>query len=253
MFWRICLLSRVGRLDDAVQALRQALDRGWCYGEQMLTQDTDLEPLHGRSDWDVLVGESTQKQRDATPPPGVFLPRRVDGDASLFALHAAVGRASDAAAAWEPVTRMGFDLYAPSATTMVSNDRASWDTIEVTARALADDLAAVSGSPTVFTGRSRGAVRAAQLAARHVSTTGVILVAHAPSSDDCPELNVPTYLIGGAEDPPVFLDAIDAFASYQQKRGIPVENLRIAGMGHWYPDDFPSRIETALTWLASHQ
>lgn len=218
----------------------------------MLTQDPDLEPLHGRPDWDVLVAESVEKQRDATSPPGVFLPRRSDGDGALFALHAAGGRASDAAVAWEPVTRMGFDLYAPSATTMLLNDRATWDTIEVTARALADDLAAVSGSPTVFAGRSRGAVRAAQLAARHVSATGVILVAHAPNSDDCPRLDVPTYLIGGTEDQSVFLDAVDGFASYQQSRGIPVENVRIAGMGHWYPDDFPARIKTALDWLDNH-
>lgn len=73
-FWRICLPTRVGRLEDAIAAMEAALDQGWWYGESQLRGDPDLKPLHGRDDWEALVSESIRRQQAATPDASTTLP-----------------------------------------------------------------------------------------------------------------------------------------------------------------------------------
>lgn len=249
-WWRVCLNARTGRTDEAIRVMADIVERGWWYGEGML-QDSDLDSLRTDIRWRELAAECAMREQTAMPASTVFIPRRSDGHGTVVALHAAGGRPSHTAAVWQPATEMGFDLLAPSGSTMVSHDSATWGSIEDVDADLSHELGDLS-KPLIFAGRSRGAVRAAQLGERWDDVVGVILVAHAPTPESCPSLTAPTFLVSGADDEQVFLDAVDRFAAYQISRGIPIASERLDGMGHLYPDDFERLLNQAIRWISSH-
>ncbi|MEN8040772.1 MAG: hypothetical protein ABFR95_04645 [Actinomycetota bacterium] len=252
-FWRICLLARVGREGDAVTAMSEVLDRGWWYGKEMLRSDSDLDTLHGHPEWEELVAECGRRQAEAAPAAGLFMGRQTQGDGTVVALHAAAGRDTHTRTTWEPVTRLGYDLYAPASSISVTHDRTNWGSIDETDRDISAQVPLGDLTEIIFAGRSRGAVRAAQMATRYRATVGVILVAWAPPVDDCQGLSVPVYVISGDADDQRFLDDIDAFVGYQRALGIPIESDRVEGMGHRYPEGFAEHIATSISWIKANQ
>lgn len=251
-FWRICLLSRAGSHDDAIATMATALDQGWWYGETKL-RDDDLEPLHGRDDWERLVAESIRRQQTATAPPGLFSPAVGTRRGTVIVLHAANGRASDALKTWRTATSLGYDLYAPASSQLVAHDRGFWKSFD---RTLADvkeqTIERATGQPLIMAGRSQGAVRAAQIACSLDNAIGVVLAALAPTPPTCSNLEIPTYILGGQQDRPDFIRAMEAFANHQRSRCVPTRFELLANMGHGYPDDADERIATALAWIESN-
>jgi len=51
LYWRACLLCRLGRVEEALQLLQDGLKRGHWWGISPLTQDADLAPLKDRPEF----------------------------------------------------------------------------------------------------------------------------------------------------------------------------------------------------------
>jgi hypothetical protein len=70
-FWKMCLLSLEGRLDDALSTFRQGLEDGmWWHESQFI--DTDLDPLRDLPEFKELVARSVQPgSRDGSKLNGI--------------------------------------------------------------------------------------------------------------------------------------------------------------------------------------
>ncbi|HUP16695.1 MAG TPA: hypothetical protein VM848_11675 [Acidimicrobiia bacterium] len=65
-FWRVCLLSRMGRIDEACAEFSRRMDQGSWWGEGML-RDPDLENMRTHPKWNGLVNASLEfAQREAS-------------------------------------------------------------------------------------------------------------------------------------------------------------------------------------------
>ena len=62
--WRICLLSRVGRTDEALRLMSQALQQGLWWEQRVLRDDDDLAALQGLPAYETMLAEC-QRRRDA--------------------------------------------------------------------------------------------------------------------------------------------------------------------------------------------
>ncbi len=152
------------------------------------------------------------------------------------------------------MTAQGYDLYAPASSQLVAHDRGIWESFDQTVTDVNEQAVGKIGAvPLIMVGRSQGAVRAAQSASSLDSAIGAILVALAPKPETCPNLDTPTYIIGGQKDRVEFIDAMRSFTAYQESRGVPLRFDLLPNMGHRYPDDFSSRIQTAVEWIQENQ
>jgi hypothetical protein len=87
-FWRVCLLSRLGRTDDACAEFSRRMDQGSWWGEGML-QDPDLENLRSHPEWQRLVNASMKRARSELNVPRSPIDKSPQGDvrATLVAFH----------------------------------------------------------------------------------------------------------------------------------------------------------------------
>ena len=77
VFWKMCLLSLEGKLDEALSTFRNGLDDGLWWAEVQFN-DTDLYPLRELADFKKLVTESKKRwklaQNEISPDRAVLIP-----------------------------------------------------------------------------------------------------------------------------------------------------------------------------------
>jgi hypothetical protein len=54
-YWRICLTSRLKRIDEALRLFAEGLDAGYWWSERELRQEADLAPLQGLPKFEQMV------------------------------------------------------------------------------------------------------------------------------------------------------------------------------------------------------
>ncbi len=263
-FWRVCLLSRAGRMDEALRAMSQAMEQGLWWSEQQLRADEDLAPLQGLSAFETMVAECRTRhaaaQRDAKPDVLVRLPEEEPPYPLLIALHARGGSPERDVRYWMPVLQIGWMLAMPQSSQLGSPNTYVWDDTQ-TARAEVTGLVrklleehSIDTKRVILAGFSQGGALAIQMCLDSpIPARGFLSVAPGRIAVETLEELIPSargkrgYLVVGGRDYRYEMTT-QMYASLNQ-HGIPCELENHPEMGHAFPKDFDATLTKALQFL----
>ena len=128
-FWKMCLLSLCGRLDDVISVFQQGLDSGLWWAERQF-RDSDLDAVRDLPEFKRLAATSqknyeearTRVKRDQT----VLLPEASAPHPLLIALHGGAGTKDSNLAHWELARQRGWLVLIPQSTQPLYSGSYSW-------------------------------------------------------------------------------------------------------------------------------
>jgi len=270
--WRICLLSRLERFDEALLTMARALETGLWWAEPALRQDSDLEPLQGLPEFEqmvsVCIARHAAAQARGVPKLLTFEPDPLPTGPLplLIALHGRSSSAEEDAPYWQAVTQLGWLLALPGSSQPGSPTSYVWDDTE---KALAEITAhyaalkekyALDEQRVVVAGFSQGGARAIQMAlSGRIPARGFISVVPGGLDQDAfPSLvesargrSLRGYLVTGTLD-----QRQELFRFIHQSMnaaGLPCQMEAHPDLAHEFPPDFDSSLEKALQFLFSQE
>jgi predicted esterase len=267
-FWRACLLSVSGRVEEALETLRRGLEQGMWWTDVILRADADLDPLRGLQEFETLIVGSGRRMREemGRPEPELLVlePDRPNG-ALLLALHGGSGTAERFAPRWDAAREAGVTVAVPQSPYPSTSDRTGYTWAEPGAgRDVANAFDRVRASRDVdldrllLGGFSQGGRLAVAFALRGdpAPCRGVIAVAAAVRHVD-EVLGVVGGTVAGPR-PAFWLITGKADFSLEPNRelhrrlndrGLRSELTVLPDLGHDFPGDFSRRIPGALRFL----
>ncbi|MBM3152869.1 MAG: hypothetical protein FJZ96_11840 [Chloroflexi bacterium] len=268
-FWRICLLSRLQKMDEALQVFREALNAGMWWSESTLRSDPDLEPLQGDPGFEGMVAVCRERHAAAQQGscPALFI--REPGKAAgpwpvLVALHAMSSSAEADLSHWETACEKGWLVAAVQSSQMAWPGAYSWSDRDLgQAEALQQygrlcERYPIDRSRVVVGGFSQGGALAIRLALNgSLPACGFLAVCPgriepallAEWTASRREVQPRGYLVAGGRDPrhDFFLQV----CGYLSQHGIACRLEDHPELGHEFPPDFGKSLEKALKFFAS--
>jgi predicted esterase len=253
-FWRVCLLSLLGRLVEACDVFAASLDDGHWWSEVAL-QDPDLDNLRSTPHWARLaaasIGHAETAKRAHRAPIDLASSNRLR--ATLVLLHGRAERPQTmidrCASAAEDDLRM-LALHGPEP---YASNRFGWP-VESCEQAVIDQLDSAGEVVTpILVGFSQGAGLAGWMAwSGRVPARGVILVAPAMNIRGVPIPSsalklIPTYIEVGTDD--WALGDTRRAAEGLTISGAPVRLEERAGMDHEWPRNSGEWLPEAINWV----
>ncbi|WP_143261475.1 alpha/beta hydrolase [Allokutzneria sp. NRRL B-24872] len=256
--WVAETLCRTGDDDAAIAVLREALDEGLWWWEEILTINPPLRSLLGRADFAEIVRRSEQR-RDRTPqdvPPMVYEPEgRPRG--VLVPLHARTDRHRGFARRWSAACEAGLLVVVPQSRELTTSDGDVGWIDEDQARAQVAQLCAsvADGLPVVLAGYSQGARFALEWTMSDAVPEATGFLALCPPEDRMPVIADPArrprgYVFTGEHDDD--RPAAERFAAELARHGFDTGLEVMAETGHTYPKDFAERLLRALGHVLPH-
>jgi len=267
--WRICLTSRLKRVDEALRLFAEGLEAGYWWSERGLRKDPDLVPLQGLPEFERLVAISYARQMAAqagvqpdlrvyTPDPTVPPPHPL-----LIALHGR-GHApeNDQDPYWKHACQLGWLVAIPRSSQLSWPGAYGWDDSELARKEITahfDKLCAqypVDRQRLVIAGISQGGALAIQLAlGRKLPACGFLAVVPGNSVTDGLESLVQSaqgsglrgYLVTGGKDPRY--EMFKQIHALFLQHGIPCDMEDHPELGHEFPPDFDKSLEKALNFI----
>lgn len=252
----MCLLSLLGRTDEAISELARGLDAGCWWGEQMLA-DRGLDAVRDDPKWRRLAAISSQRAAEALAKPLEPVDVRPDGEpvGTLVLLRGFGSRPEEILDPFRPALDQGYRLVALRGSVPVAAGRFGWPTDDADEVVISQLHAVGDPERPILSGFSQGARIASQLAwSGRVDASGVFLMAPAfgPESIPTPDAvtrRVPTAILAGDEDRRI--DEIRHAVERLEALGVPVRYDERPGLGHLWPDDFAEILNTTLKWMRS--
>lgn len=131
-FWKMCLFSLEGKLDEALSTFRSGLSDGLWWAESQFN-DTDLDSLRDLPEFKKLVAKSVQRweqERTKIKPEHVLLlpdALRSDSHPLLIALHGRNGNKESNLEHWEVAKHKGWAILSPQSTQPLFPGSYCWD------------------------------------------------------------------------------------------------------------------------------
>jgi dienelactone hydrolase len=247
---RACLLGSIHETTEALAALQHASAAGAWWAEEILTDDDDLAALQYLPAFQQIVETSRARRVTSMDPPLVQLPTNAVPCGVVVALHGAGQRARHAMRDWAGVLELGYALVGVESSQLMSPAYRTWpDPTEAAkdiARALDQLPAQLASLPLIAAGFSAGGRVALNWAveADPVPVAGVVVLA--PALRGVPDkaqnaLSPASILIGTADD---LLEVVDDAEGQLAGLGFTVD--RLPGLGHEFPQDFPTLLKGSL-------
>ncbi len=266
-FWRICLLARLRRIDDALQVFRKALDVTMWWSEPTLRSDPDLEPLQGLSEYERMVAVCSQRHAaaQAVSKPVLIVcgtTKEAKQSPVLITLHGQGSTAVADLAHWEKACPLGWLVAAMQSSQLAWPGAYAWNDRERAQEEVIgqfENLCArvpVDRSRVIIGGFSQGAALAIRLtlngsirARGFLSVTpGMIdrqlLTTWADTARDHP---VRGYMIAGGRDRRY--EFFKQTCEILPEHGIPCRMEDHPKMGHEFPLDFEKSLKKSLSFL----
>jgi predicted esterase len=280
-FWIACLNSRLGKLDQALEALDEGLKKGAWWHEDTLS-DADLDPIRGKPEFDRIKSESQHlKDRSAKvskPDLLVMDPRISNTDPwpVLIVLHQRGGdRPSQTARQWSSVLQRGVGLAVPWSSQVYEPDRRCWDNLEIAEKDLMWMHSQLSKhkdidlQKIIVAGFSQGAAVSIYVSLKRILTSkGFVAVAPSdwvvPEAQRAVERDRPSpaftsfvqssnaegirgCIFIGENDP--FLKKIEFLKGEMVDRGLECKYSVELGIGHEYPRNFDERLAESVGFI----
>lgn len=264
-FWRMCLLSLCGRAADTIDLLRQGLDSGLWWRNDVFN-DSDLNAVRDLPEFQKLMAESQKKyeesrthmEREYTvlvpdePPSGKY--------PLLVALHGRNGNKEANLAEWETARRKGWLVLLTQSTQPLFPGSYCWDD---PAQAMSDLLFyyeqvsekyPIDPQRLITAGFSQGSGMAIQAAlSGKLTARGFIGIASwsadpaslAPQTEEAKQVR--GYLITGEKDH-TFATAREILSALQEHQIAVAEELH-PDLAHEFPPEFDQSFEKAIDFI----
>ena len=272
IYWRACLLCRLGKPDEALRVLQEGLRDGHWWGISKLSADADLAPLQGRPDFQEIVAECERRRQaaQAQAKPHLKVLEPVGGSTVktpvLLALHWAAGNVEDFADYWQAAWQQGWLIALPQSSQICSEDGFWWPDYELGRREVLATFErfrqeyVFCADEIVIAGASQGGVLAVRLALEGAIPCRGFLAVVPSLRDHTVEELIPLlkaaaerglggWIITGERDP--CLEPTRRFHEQALKHGLRCELFVKPGMGHAFPVDFDTDLLQALAFFKS--
>jgi predicted esterase len=267
--WKLCMLSRAGQKDKAIEFLRQAVETStYWWMPSALRKDPDLAPLQGNPEYDRLVGICEARQQEALqngrPVRKVFQPKT--GSPKPFPLlisfHGWGQNAEIDAPHWQGLADQGWLVAVTCSSFQVADGLYAWDNLECAMDEAGTHYQAlcceypVDLKRVVLTGFSQGGGGAVWMAlTQAIPICGVIGIGPylneidtlAPNLPQKPVPNVRIYVISGSEEKDE--DRFAKIGALCAEKGVPFQHEIVPNIGHEFPLDFEQYRERALKFI----
>jgi len=265
----ICAATKLGQFEKAIQILKQLIDEGDWYSENILTQSPSLKPLQDIPEFkDQLLRSNKisipalKEDLNVTVIPEEFKPPYP----LMLALHADSGVIEEEIKFWKPMTDKGYILGMPRSTNVYwsGKDSSYWPDHETAAKQIKSYLEKIKEGysikidQTVVGGLSSGAELAIWLAlSKTIPVRKFIAVSpggqwmneverYQSLIDDNSPHELSGIIIQGKEDKVASHENIRTFVKMLTDAGIPCQLYEPPNVGHWYPQDFTNKLSYFL-------
>ena len=264
-FWKMCLLSLEGHLDEALSTFRRGLRDGLWWAENRLL-DTDLDPLRGHPEFIAMAAESKRRwERESERIKGdhiLLVPdsSHTDTYPLLIALHGGAGTKEQNLEYWEVARQEGWLVLSPQSTQPLYPGAYCWNDGEQGVTDVASSVEEVSkefmidSRRVIIAGFSQGSGMAIYAAlSGKVNVRGFIGIGTywADPSSFAPlakrSKSVRGYFITGKKDR--FLEQIKEIQGILKDSDIPVEDEIHPDLGHEFPEDFERSFTQAIEFI----
>ncbi|MEI6308938.1 MAG: hypothetical protein WCP58_04775 [bacterium] len=266
VYLRMCAATRLGRIPQALQWMKEVLDAGGWYSEFLLRKSPSFEPLQGVPEFERLVGVSLRQQeadQKKGPEHRMFTPEGGDPPWPLFlVLHGNSLSAVWESHYWRSLVSRGWLLAMVESSLGHWKGGYIWDDGEQARQDLEGCFRSLSPrypldfNKVILGGFSYGGQRAIEHAIKGtVGALGfLVLGPYLPDLDQWSVLldagfpqGLRGYIITGELDESHAQSL--ALASLLQARGIACEVEDLPGEGHWFPATFDSSLSRGLDFL----
>lgn len=258
--WVAETLCRLGEKESAIAVLREAVDAGVWWWQEILRVNPPLTPIHGRPDFEEIVDRAERlRGRDRSDvAPIVFRPDD-EPVGVLIPLHGRSDHHLSFARRWSAARTAGFLVVVPHSQEVTDSDGdIGWIDEELARKQI---VAIHSGLaererrlPVVLAGYSQGARLAADWSMSGLLPEVAGFLTLCPPDDRLPGLpeggraGIRGYVLTGEHDDD--RPGAERFSAHLTASGVPVKLDVMAGMGHGYPPDFGERLGRAVTFVA---
>ena len=280
-FWIACLNARLGRLDEALEALDEGLRKGAWWHEDTLS-DADLDPIRRTPEFDRIRKECEHLKSvsaKVAKPDLLVMDPRVSGRESwplLIVLHQRGGDSpSQTSGEWSSVLQKGVGLAVPWSSQVYDPDRRCWDNLEIAEKDMMWTYSQLSKhkaadlKKVIFGGFSQGAAVAIYVSLKKIlACKGFVAVAPSdwvvPEAQRAAERDRPSpaftsfvqssradgvrgCIFVGENDP--FLRKMEFLKEEMVDRGLECKYSVETGRGHEYPLNFEEKLAESLGFI----
>ena len=252
MGWKMAILAKLQRADEALVAFESALDAGYWYQEAALRGDSDFASLRGNPRFDELIKRSNLiRAADKLEAKTLIFEAKTPSKKLLIALHGNASNAEAVVPYWQIASDWGWDVALPqSRQGMWLSGHYAWDNVELGYEQIlqiyTNLVEKYQPETVVLAGFSMGGAvalyTALQLRLEHV----LLLETYPNSLEAMPSLDAETrphcHVIWGEHD----LEEAQKAQDFLQKQQIPYEFESTEIAVHGYPLDFSKRLEAVL-------
>lgn len=230
-YWRVCLMSRLGRTDEAIDTLAQATDAGCWWSPRLLEREADLDPLWSHPGYRPLLERMDGRRRGWDPPVTGLMIAGTPGGRPLLALHGRNQVYEVDASRLGTILGEGWEVALPESSQRIAADGPVWDDLERCRSQVEAVTEALWGQrPFVAGGFSQGGRRALQMALgsggriRGVIAVAPMLLRSTEIAEVIGALAHPPWplvaLVTGAEDPA--RTGVETVAHHLEDEGLDV-------------------------------
>ena len=273
-YWKACILSLMGRAEEAVSALAQGLAEGAWWSPIMLNRDPDLEAARTLPQMAEVLAETDRRWQAAQvrSKPQTFIldprdrtaaPAGHDGALPplMLALHWYTGTGPEFIERFRSAADdLGFLLASAQSSQMCAKDQYCWDDRAEGEAEVSGVLASLRGSHrfdadrVILAGASQGG-RLAIAMSLALPLCGFIAVVPAVRGveefaahvESAAERGVKGYIITGEKD--YFLAGTEKLQRFLDSNGVSCRIEVVEGMAHTFPKDFPERLARAARFV----
>lgn len=272
IYWRACLLCRLGQADEALRVLQEGLTQGYWWFIRDLTEDADLAPLKDRPEFQEIIAECERRrkiaQARAKPYLKVVEPPKGSTPQSplLIALHWAGGNAEDFADYWQAALEEDWLVALPQSSQICSEDGFWWPDRDQGKREVLEAFQAVQrdyafdADRVVIAGASQGGTLAILLALEGaIPCRGFLAVVPGmrdstveeltPQLKSAAERGLRGWIVTGERD--YCIEPTKRFHEEAERQDLRCELIIEPGMGHEFPKNFDAKLREALAFLLS--
>lgn len=267
-FWQACIYSLQGKTDEAIAALKQALEKGVWWNPQFLMRDSDLKSLQELAEFQEVLDQCRAIYETASKSGKVEL--EVHGnpqaDVTIFSLHMRGNNAKDTAQFWMDQQTLEKHFFAfPKSSQASGSNSFCWDDPEIVNRDILEAYQLVkekqmnTDSKLILGGGSQGGKVALELFLQGIipEASGFILVVPSVTNLESIESllkqykrnNVRSCIITGDQD--YCYTNILALMPMLEAHSIDCKLIVKEGMGHFYPDDFADLVKEAVEFISN--
>lgn len=275
LYLRSCLAARIDQPQLAINLLREAVDRGYWYGEHVMRESPSWQALQGVPAFEQLaaVCKVRQTQAQAATQSQCFVLEPEQGCGThhpcplLITLHGNGDNAANALDAWHPAIDEGWLLASIQSSQIVSTDAYVWDDQTTAIREAQHHYTqlnaeyAIDPTHVLVTGFSMGAETALRLAlSKTIPAQGFILLGPGGPATAEPERWQPLlkqltahelrgYVLLGEEDQGIPHDTIRQLVEALNQHNVPCELEMVPNLNHEYPQAIRPYLKRALAFI----